>query len=168
MNKNEPLKLIMTSSLEKTEIFFENEIDKIPVNIFSDYLRYFKALYSYLEKRPELLEAYVGQTVEELFKHKVEIEALINDHFNALEVPSNFLSPNYQRHLDENDIYIEEIRKESPLSIIIGSTGILIVAAVIISGGEMDFLRMRFKVNALGEGLAKLKELFHRPNRKNR
>jgi hypothetical protein len=60
-------------------------------------------------------------------------------------------------------LVIAKIRKSSPLTIWFEAVASVLVAAVIISGGEVDLLKGKFKVHSLGEGLKKLKEVFGGP-----
>ena len=62
----------------------------------------------------------------------------------------------------EKDLQITRINKESPL--IIWALGILTAAtfAAILSGGEVDISRGRFKLKPLGEGIKKLRSAFRR------
>ena len=161
MKLKEPLKLIDNDINANTTIVFTEAVDKIPINDLADYLRYLKALYSYLEKRPEILEKFDGKSLEYLNENKEKIKNIVHKHFEMIHKAYFNISPSYQRDLKEKDLYIEEIKKQSPLEIVFASAGILIFVSVFISGGEIDLLRMRFKLNAIGDGLQKLKDLFH-------
>jgi hypothetical protein len=55
---------------------------------------------------------------------------------------------------------IERIRKASPLTIWFGGVVTLVVIAAILSGGEVKISGMSCKLNALGDGLKKLKAVF--------
>lgn len=166
MKLKQPLKLIENGNNATTTIVFTEAEDKIPINDLADYLRYLKALYSYLEKRPEILNSFEGKSLEYLNENRGKIEKIVRSHFEMMDKSYFNISPSYQRDLKGKDLYIDEIKKQSPLEIVFDSAGILIFASVFISGGKIDLLRMRFELNALGEGLQKLKDLFHERKKK--
>jgi hypothetical protein len=60
-------------------------------------------------------------------------------------------------------LVIQRIRKSSPLVIWFAGLTTALVIAVILAGGEVDLVRGRFKVHALGDGLRKLREVFVHP-----
>ena len=161
-------KLFLTNRDEKLELYFENEVESTSINDLVDYFRYLKAMYSYLEKNPDLIEKYEGKTIEEIYEKRNNIQNEIHSHFEKSNKSHFYISPSYQRHLGDHDIFIGNIKKQSPLSIVIESVGVLIVISAIISGGELDFGRMRFKLNALGDGVKKFREAFHQRERPRR
>jgi hypothetical protein len=57
-------------------------------------------------------------------------------------------------------LVIERMRKASPVTIWFGGIVTLIVIAAIISGGQLKIAGMSCKLNALGDGLKKLKAVF--------
>jgi hypothetical protein len=57
-------------------------------------------------------------------------------------------------------LVITKMQKLSPLTIWFEAVTSVLVAAVIISGGEVDLLKGKFKVHSLGDGLKKLRDLF--------
>ena len=60
----------------------------------------------------------------------------------------------------ESPLVITKIRKSSPLTIWFEAMATALVAAVIISGGEVDLIKGKFKVHSLGDGLKKLRDAF--------
>lgn len=55
---------------------------------------------------------------------------------------------------------IVRIKKESPLEIVITGSVLCLVAAAVISGGEVDLKVAKFKLNPIGDGLRKIIDLF--------
>jgi hypothetical protein len=60
----------------------------------------------------------------------------------------------------ETSLVIVRLRKSSPLTFWVEATKVALALAVVISGGEVDLSKGKFKVHALGDGLKELKELF--------
>jgi hypothetical protein len=62
--------------------------------------------------------------------------------------------------LENEELLFTKISKNSPLEIVTSSVIPALAVAVIISGGKVDLLKMRFELPPLGEGIRKLLEAF--------
>jgi len=67
-----------------------------------------------------------------------------------------------------NDVMIVALQKSSPLELWLGGQSVALLAAVVISGGEVDLSKGHFKLHSLGDGLTKLlrfwREVQQRPD----
>lgn len=70
----------------------------------------------------------------------------------------------FKMDLKEDDLYISQIRKESPLIIWFMGVSTVLVLAFIICGGELELSaippRIRIKMPSIASGLRQIKELF--------
>ena len=143
------IKKELSMEKEKYILEFEGE-DKIPVNTFSNYLYHFRAIYSISydvlpeTKRPEENFEQISDYIDKVKEYIKEQNGYIGRKY-------------FFKKLDE-DLIIYEMEKKSPLTITVGGCLVALVVAVIISGGEVNLSKGKFKLNPLGEGLKKLKE----------
>jgi hypothetical protein len=72
----------------------------------------------------------------------------------------------FRKNLRDKDVFIAKIYKESPLTIWFMGVSTILVAAFIICGGEIEIStappKIRIKMNSIGEGLKKIKEVFEK------
>ena len=64
----------------------------------------------------------------------------------------------------QQDLLLYDIRRNNPLELVLGGVGVVVVAAVILSGGELKIgvTGIHLKVNSLGDGIKKIKDAFAR------
>jgi hypothetical protein len=119
--------------------------DPLRTDEFAEFLALFDKTYAFALSLPE------GSS--ERFSAPVAREPLVEE-----------LMRHSQAHEDSNEresqLVIAKIRKSSPLTLWFEAMATAMVAAVIISGGEVDLMRGKFKIHSLGEGLKKLREAF--------
>ena len=70
----------------------------------------------------------------------------------------------FRKNLKDKDVFIAKIYKESPLTIWFVGVSTILVAAFIISGGEIEITtlppKIRIRMPSIVEGLKKIKEIF--------
>jgi hypothetical protein len=81
-----------------------------------------------------------------------------NRHFFLTMIQTRLRSKKEAVHRER--LVIERIRKSSPLSIWFEAMATVLAIAVIVSGGSVDLSSGKFRINALGDGLKKLKAVF--------
>jgi hypothetical protein len=153
----------------RIQIVFPDEHDRTPVNDLVDFLKEFKAIYSYCLKNQKKLEHIIPDS--EMLATASSLPAHWGDILVDTSLSRGVINTYYKKHLGEEDLYIDKIIKRSPLSIelVCMSVGLL---AVTISGGK--FKRSvdgttEFEIPSLGEGLQAIQKVFDQiEERKNR
>ena len=153
---------------EIVEVEFSKET-KINIGELSYFLYNLKILYTLLAKSKDLEEFMIEVTTPEEILHIAKrIQMRITEHpeiLYDLRIPYKRYSL-FREDLKERNIFIVKIHKESPLIVWFMGITTLIVAALLISGGEAEFSlippKIRVKINSLGEGIRKLREALRR------
>ena len=142
-----------------TSFEFE-ERESLSSKELSEYLHYLRMLYgALLELFPE--EENIDNIISNWEIYEIEISKICEE-FSPDEIEAKF----YERDLEENELLIAKIQKESPVTIVFLGVICIVTIAAVISGGELNAkglgLEVSFKLPPIGEGLKKLKELFKR------
>jgi hypothetical protein len=88
-----------------------------------------------------------------------ESSSLVREHYlNALREK---LKSEFETQQKDHPLIIERIRKTSPVTIWFEALATALILAVIVSGGTVKFPGFTCRVNALGDGLKKLKAFFY-------
>lgn len=136
---------------DELEIVFAEE-GEIPWGELAEFMHLFRAWYLLAVDRlgADVSPEFAAQNADELAR---SIRG---------EEPESVISEVLRRDYHQNDLLIVRARKESPL--IIWALGILTAAtfAAILSGGEVDISKGRFKLNPLGDGIKKLRSALRR------
>jgi len=146
------------------EVVFIKDEKNLKISELSEFLYNLKVFYSIIfEKFGERINVTEDP-------HKiVDIARRIVSEMERVEKREYFFYTKYnffRRNLGIKDVFISKIYKESPLTIWFIAVNTILVAALIISGGEIEINftppRIRIKIPSIGEGLKKLKEAFKR------
>ena len=142
------------------EVIFENE-EKINVTDLSGFLYYLKAVHSLVLsiKAPEYREFSLDK-LQEAIKNR---EGFLQE-FNKVVFENDKkinLSNLFKKGSSEDDVFIEKIRKESPLEIwFIASTSALVLA-FILAGGQIEITivppKIKVKMSSLGKAVKEFK-----------
>ncbi len=133
--------------------FNETEPEVITAKALSEYLFYLRALYGLMLNDPdEISIKKLSSDRDEVFKHiqKTAQETSAKEFFDM--------------DFGDLELCIEGATKNSPFEILITGTIMVLIGAVIISGGEIETevpgVKFKAKLSPIGDGLAKLKKLF--------
>jgi hypothetical protein len=69
----------------------------------------------------------------------------------------------FRDELGDEELVVTKVSKESPLTIWWEAVSTALVSAMIISGGEVDLVRGKFKLKSLGQGVKELKNALSPP-----
>jgi hypothetical protein len=152
----------MNNSIEV--VFIEDREKVLKVSELSEFLYNLKVFYSVaFEKFGEKFD------VEE---HPERIVNIANDIAQRLKTGKYFLflyryiDDFFRKNLRDKDVFIAKIYKESPLTIWFMGVSTILVAAFIISGGEIEIStappKIRIKMESIAEGLKKIKKVFEK------
>ncbi len=149
----------MDEERAEVKVIFEKE-EKLKAYELSNYLYNLKVIYTYLFENREMTERYSTWSFEEIEGQEAEIR---EDLIESLELPiQEQKNTFFWKNLDSDELEIVEISKENPWICLCEGIVYLIVLSLILSGGELEVSPdgFRVKLNSLGEGLKKLKEVF--------
>jgi hypothetical protein len=152
----------MNNSIEV--VFIEDREKVLKVSELSEFLYNLKVFYSVaFEKFGEKFD------VEE---HPERIVNIAKDIAHTLKTGKYFhflyryRDDFFRKNLRDKDVFIAKICKESPLTIWFMGVSTILVAAFIISGGEIEIStdppKIRIKMNSIAEGLKKIKKVFEK------
>lgn len=159
------------NQFNKVEIIFLEELKEekaVKVYDLSYYLYLVKALYTFLYKTDniyikDMLKDIHYDIVKNAYVDKKKCSIIIKFIRSGKLTPSKMYDY-FTVDLGEDDLYIKEIRKDSPLTIWFAGAASLMIIAFIISGGEFELSltppRIKVKMSGIGVGLEKIKELF--------
>jgi len=151
----------MNNSIEV--VFIEDREKVLKVSELSEFLYNLKVFYSVaFEKFGEKFD------VEE---HPERIVNIANDIAQRLKTGKYFhflyryrKDDFFRKNLGDKDVFIAKIYKESPLTIWFIGVSTILVAAFIISGGEIEIStvppKIRIRMPSIAEGLEKIKDVF--------
>ncbi len=135
-----------------TFVFADSE-EGLTSKDLSGYLYYFRCIYAIIQSQSSNISA------EWILSNKVEFLRNIETHIKK-HGGSNFIHQAHSVDLGRAELKIDRIKKESPLEIVIVGSVVCLVAAAIISGGEVDLKVAKFKLNPIGDGLKIIRDLF--------
>ena len=151
-----PLNTIIDSTSEQTITSLKcsqdrSEIDSLEISEFFSYL---SDVYGLLIHNQENLQDYLLTDSLELEKKRSEIIA------NSM-VESKRNSDTNKR---TQGPMLQEIKKESPIEMVLAGTGLCLILSLILCGGSMKLSatppQISFKINSLGSGIEKLAEAY--------
>jgi hypothetical protein len=136
------------------------------VKELSLYLSQIEKLYTFLLRRPELIEQ------AKAYSQKIKIsDNLLSEEglLRALE-ESNYSSRNLRQFQNtkklKGELNIVRLSKNSPLEIVFTAVVPFLAAAMVLSGGKADIKsfgqKIKFEIPSLGSGLLKLQEFMER------
>jgi len=139
---------------------FETQ-DRIKVSEFSNFLYYLKVTYSAILKY-NLYEKYNGYKIEEIIGNEERIRKELIDILKGKMINKSNL------FRKEEELFITEISKQSPLRIYFKGIILIIILAFILCGGNINITllsstKIEIKLDRpIGEGLQSLKNAFKR------
>jgi len=134
-------------------IFLFTETEVISTKYLSEYLYFLRLLYAIIFHKfrnipPNRFLEDPGNYIEQIRDY---IENNLSDDFIARVDASD---------MGKFELNVLELKEVNSYELVISGCMIALISAVIISGGEVDLRKMKFKLRPLGEGLKKLKDLF--------
>lgn len=121
---------------------------------FATYLRLFRAAYA-------VGTHFRNLSLREMLNEQETLVTSVRDVFSrgSLADPEHKF---FNHPLGEDEIQLIEIKKESPMEILVGGSLVLLTFGVIISGGEIAFQngKLRCKLPPLAVGIQKLRAVF--------
>lgn len=133
----------------------ETESGPVSVQDLSTFLYYFRA--AYVESLRCKDELQIQDNLADL-----EIDGFTSEVAQRMAVKGyNGISENAKATLNvEDDLYLTDISRRNPIDVVFSCVGVALVAAVIISGGEVKWDKdgFRVKLPPLGKGIAELKK----------
>lgn len=133
--------------------------DELRPNQLSYYFTLLRIVYIYLYENQHLIDNTRDIDITEWPQKSQEIR----EDLLPLSVPQKYREEDLinKSDLEENDLYIEEIQKQSPLEIWFSGLTTLLVIAFIINGGELEIQTapplIKIDMPPLGQGIEKLK-----------
>jgi hypothetical protein len=132
---------------------FQDPSDHVLVRDFTYFNYLFRAAYAaYLhwDSSPEIdcIEKYNSQVLGDFKSHLASI-------YHSRKIAEHFFLELYDKELA-----FSRIKKDSPIEIMIIGVVSALTVAVILSGGEVEYKDLKFKINSLGSGIKSLREAF--------
>jgi|GEM_PF-3999656 len=118
----------------------------------AEFLYFFSAVYGAATKLNELPAERIIARRHDFAR---DFSAFLHSEYSAAGVGTLI-----SESLGEQQLIITKVKKESPLEFWFMGVSSALVIAVVLSGGEVDLLKGKFKLPALGEGVRKLKQAF--------
>jgi len=149
------------------EVIFTEEFEFLRVFELSNFLYHLKIIYSWLTISEEFQECRESRSYEEIKRNANNIVQIVLEKRERRPYSTFYNYYNFfRKDLKGKDIFIAKIHKESPLTIWFMGISTILVAAFILSGGELEISiappRIKIKMGSLGEGIRKLKEVMKR------
>ena len=142
-----------TPEFSPITLFFDEREPQLGTKELSAYLYYFRCVYAIAH------ELSKSMTLEFILENRQEY--LLRFQAYVANTPSHLLlNKLHSTDLGPLEPMIVKMKKESPLEIVITGSIVALVAAAIISGGEVDLKVATFKLKPIGDGLKKLRDLF--------
>lgn len=152
-------KIMTTPIMEPQDQFrpftlaFKEGDNELTTKDLSGYFYYFRALYAVIAAdSPYLSVDWILDNKSDFIQ---KVRKRIKDDGGA-----RVLREAHSKDMGSSEPKILTMKKESPLEIVIVGSVVCMVAAAVISGGEVDLKVAKFKLNPIGDGLKKIRDLF--------
>lgn len=129
------------------------------------YLYIFSLLYSNIAKNNHQFDNHVDinkqsvSSVVDHFRSSGEKYYLYRDPYDMITVPEKH---GYFGYLFRDRLSIVDIKRENPLYVVFEGIGIVMAAAVVISGGEYELGPLKVKLPPLGKGIEAIMSAFRK------
>ncbi|MFZ6050753.1 hypothetical protein [Halocola ammonii] len=144
----------------ETVLIFGKEGKDFRLDDLAEFLRHLKGVYGYLLNKPELFQDFLLYDTAKEDQRLSQLSQQLPILLEKEGLSKNSITRYYNKDLGDSELFISQIRKQSPLMITISVASLALVGAVILSGGKLNISLSGIKVelNAIGDGLKKFHE----------